>query len=172
LGLSSPDFRMRDVELLIRFLAFRFRAQFYRGNLKLFLDDTCDYFNKNWGVLEKRVVAECAQFEQAILTATQVFGEKKAFRKYTKGSYQSRLNRAVFDVMSYAFAEPTVRKQLKNGAKSAKLRLAFEILCEDPRFRKSIESTTKSLDATKTRFHRFLAAVTKTTGQSVQFNLN
>jgi hypothetical protein len=37
LGLSKPDFRMRDVELVVRYLAFQLRLPDYRGNLKNFL---------------------------------------------------------------------------------------------------------------------------------------
>src|SRR5712691_6586714 len=34
LGLKKPDFRMRDVELVVRFYAFSLRLSEYKGNLK------------------------------------------------------------------------------------------------------------------------------------------
>jgi len=48
LGITEPDFRMRDVEILLRYLAFSFFISNYRGNLKKFLDDTCYEMNRNW----------------------------------------------------------------------------------------------------------------------------
>jgi hypothetical protein len=40
LGLEGPDPRMRDIEILARFLAFRFFAETYPGRMKEFLDQT------------------------------------------------------------------------------------------------------------------------------------
>jgi hypothetical protein len=56
LGITEPDFRMRDVEILLRYLAFSYFISSYRGNLKKFLDDTCQYFNNSW---PNFVIASC-----------------------------------------------------------------------------------------------------------------
>lgn len=45
---KSPDFRMRDVEILLRYVAFHYFLPEYRGNLKAFLDMTCEDLNKDW----------------------------------------------------------------------------------------------------------------------------
>jgi hypothetical protein len=41
LGIPTPDFRMRDVELFVRYIAFQDSLSSYKGNLKSFLDDEC-----------------------------------------------------------------------------------------------------------------------------------
>ncbi len=47
LGRDTPDPRMRDVELLVRHIAFRRHLEQYKGRLKAFLDDVCINKNKN-----------------------------------------------------------------------------------------------------------------------------
>ncbi|MFN9398756.1 MAG: DUF262 domain-containing protein, partial [Dolichospermum sp.] len=42
---SNPDYRMRDVELLLRYIGFHYFLSDYRGNLKEFLDMTCERLN-------------------------------------------------------------------------------------------------------------------------------
>jgi hypothetical protein len=44
---------MRDVELLIRQLAFRTYLPEYRGKLKAFLDFVCDALNGDWATHEQ-----------------------------------------------------------------------------------------------------------------------
>lgn len=48
LGLRAPDFRMRDAEIVLRFIAYRFFADDYSGNLKLFLDTATKSLNADW----------------------------------------------------------------------------------------------------------------------------
>lgn len=45
---KNSDFRMRDVELLLRYVSFHYYLSTYRGNLKAFLDNTCKVLNENW----------------------------------------------------------------------------------------------------------------------------
>ena len=171
LNITKPDFRMRDVELLIRFLSFRFRVASYKGNLKGFLDDTCQEFNANWKTKKSEVDAECKRFETATTLASEIFGKEAVFRKFTKTGYEPRINRAIFDVVSFALAEEKVQKGLNSKIKREKLRGEFEKLCLQRGFLKAIESTTKSLDATKTRFTEFLKIVEDASGYKVPFNL-
>src|SRR6266436_10312195 len=103
LGIPKPDFRMRDVELFLRYVAFQYSLDTYTGNLKAFLDDEC-----------------------------------------------KRLNRAVFDILIYYFSDEAVRKSAL--AKKAKVKSAYEALSNNSAFIKSLETTTKSVDATRTRF--------------------
>ena len=48
LHLDKPDFRMRDVEVLLRYFGFQFTLDEYTGNLKKFLDDTVNLLNAQW----------------------------------------------------------------------------------------------------------------------------
>jgi hypothetical protein len=159
LGLSGPDFRMRDVELLIRFISFRTRGAQYGGNMKAFLDDTCGHFNQTWTAEKANIENECKALDKSISTCIAVFGQDGAFRKYVDKSYEPRINRAIFDVVSYAFAEPKVRSALKSAEARGKLKKAFEQLCADPKFLRSIEATTKTSAATYRRYADFLGLI-------------
>lgn len=171
LGLSKPDFRMRDVELLIRFLSFHSRADTYNGNLKSFLDETCDYFNKNWKTEQPKIKLICKEFEASISTAISVFGEDNVFRKYGRSGYESRVNRAVFDVIAFSLTDSAVRAKLKTKTSKEALKEGFEKLCLNPKFMRSIESTTKSLPATRQRFNDFLKLVNNVTNLDISIDL-
>jgi hypothetical protein len=81
--------------------------------------------------------------------------------------YEKRINRAVFDVMVCAFVNPTVR-ELSRG-KEAAIESAYRNLCEnDYRFLASIEQTTKSLDANRTRFSAWARVLGDVLGSEVK----
>jgi hypothetical protein len=150
LNLNAPDFRMRDVELLVRHLSFRNRLSEYKGNLKKFLDETCAIFNKQWAVLEPKITEQAGDLEAAIDVASEIFGDN-TFRKFDGKSYERTFNRAVFDVVAFYFADSRVR--LKAVARKKAVKDSFEALCvQNLEFRRSVESTTKSREAVKTRF--------------------
>ncbi|MCB0368451.1 MAG: DUF262 domain-containing protein, partial [Bdellovibrionales bacterium] len=48
LGISEPDYRMRDVDIFVRSMGFYFYGKEYSGNMRGFLDDTCKKLNKDW----------------------------------------------------------------------------------------------------------------------------
>lgn len=166
LGLSKPDFRMRDVELLVRYFAFRNRISEYSGNLKQFLDDTCKEFNKHWSARKTEIEAQAEDFDAAVGVTFALFGES-AFRKWDGTAYERRFNRAVFDIMTYYFSSEAVRK--KAVSSKVKVRSSFEQLCtNNADFRRAIETTTKSKEATSTRFRDWGTAVRKVTGISLE----
>lgn len=146
---DKPDFRMRDVELLVRFYAFRNFLDLYDGNLKSFLDYTCSAFNETWNKDEGKLQGEAQEFEEALAATFDIFGDN-ACRKSDGVRYEKRLNRAVFDVMLYYFSQAGVRKAAVEN--SLVIEAAFRTVCGDnPDFRRAIETTTKSVLATQTR---------------------
>ena len=150
LGLTSPDFRMRDVEILIRFLAFVDSIHTYNGNLKDFLDNLCKRFNKEWLTRESEIKDLVRQCDFAIDTTIFVF-ESAAFKRWRQPSgFETRFNRAVFDIMTYYFRDSQVAERAsKNRADVVE---GFKELCEtDDQFNQALQSTTKSISAT---FHR------------------
>ncbi len=150
LGLTDPDFRMRDVELVIRYFAFKERITDYRGNLKAFLDDTCKMLNHDWPSRERELRSSARQLEAAIETTIAVFGEACAFRRWNGDTFEGRFNRAVFDIMVFYFASEAVSVAAPRSG--PQLVAAFKDLClrsED--FAHSIQTTTKSLQATADR---------------------
>lgn len=154
LGNSEPDFRMRDVELLVRFLSFAFMIEDYAGDLKQFLDMTSKEMNERWAENEPAIKQSITEFDAAVDAGRQIFGESGVGRKWSGGVFQPRLNRAVLDVITFYFAQPSIRQLALE--KAPQVMVAFQELSDkDPVFRNSIETTTKSLTATYERLRRW-----------------
>jgi hypothetical protein len=145
MGLTKPDPRMRDAELVIRYYAFRNFLDTYTGNLKPMLDATAKHFNQIWGSDQGKIQRQKDDLESAVATSVAIFGQDTAFRKWNGTRYERALNRAVFDVMMYYFTSEKVRRVAE--ANRAQVEGAFKTLCENENFRSSIEGTTKSIDA-------------------------
>lgn len=164
-GKDSPDFRMRDVELFVRYISFRIRIKDYRGNLKGFLDDTCKEMSMNWGSWKHLIESESMKLNEAIDFTHEVFGDNHAFRKWSPDGYESRFNRAVFDIMTYYFSEIDLNSAFKQKEIIVD---SFKYLCEfDVDFRQSIETTTKSIQATNIRFSKWADVLSQILGSRV-----
>lgn len=162
LGSTGPDFRMRDVEILIRFFGFSLFLSDYRGNLKAFLDETCRALNATWAESEAEVVALAAACENAIQTAQAVFGEF-AFRRWNGETYERRFNRAVFDVMTYYFKDERIAEHAV--ARPATVETAFkEVSVVDPDFDAALRATTKTVAATAKRLEAWGTALREALG--------
>ncbi|MGW2665641.1 DUF262 domain-containing protein [Nocardia tengchongensis] len=159
LRLSKPDFRMRDVEVLLRFYAFHDRIETYTGNLKRFLDDTVNELNGKWSTESQRIRSVGDQCDGAIDATFNIFDEN-AFTRWSDGEYESRFNRAVFDIMTFYFAIPQVRDAAIT--RKSLVKSAFEHLCEnDHQFVESIQTTTKTPEATHRRLERWGRALSQ-----------
>lgn len=126
LHLRSPDFRMRDVELVLRYYAFRRFLHRYSGNLKAFLDMTCSQLNEAWAVDEGSIREDAAVFEAALQVSNDVFGPN-AFRLWRGSRFEGRFNRAVFDIVMYYFSREEVAAAAVS--RSREVRAAFQELC-------------------------------------------
>ncbi len=165
LHLKDPDPRMRDVELLIRYFAFKNFSNKYRGNLKNFLDETCKSLNDNFQSEENHIKDQVKEFENAINTTTDIF-ENDAFRKWNSNKYVARSNKAVFDIMVYYFSKPEIRDI--SVEKKEDIKLKFQELCSnDPEFLQSFESSTKDISRTKKRFSTWGNALSTIIGQTI-----
>lgn len=160
LRINDPDFRMRDVELLIRYFSFRHVLDEYRGNLKEFLDLACAKFNRGWSSLKnqfEREVGELDSNHQIIKTA---FGSEYNYGKWVSGVFETRFNRAVFDVLQHALTDPTIQAEALSDPNG--MTTAFKALCaSDPAFIEAIERTTKSIEATRYRLDAWYRALNK-----------
>ncbi|MGY0832355.1 DUF262 domain-containing protein [Azospirillum argentinense] len=148
--LSSPDARMRDAELIIRYYAFRNFLHTYTGNLAPLLDETALFFNENWENEEANIKLQKDDLETAIDATFSIFGKDDAFRKWNGVRFESALNRAVFDVMIlYFINKETAKSAIENKENVQKI---FKEVCiENEQFRSSIEGTTKSIHSIYTR---------------------
>lgn len=147
---TEPDFRMRDLELLLRYFGFQFFIDDYRGDLKRFLDSTVDTLNRDWADAADAVKARAAIFEAAYRSVVTVFGERGALRKWNGDRWENRLNRAVFDVMVFYLRTPETIQAFEDNGEG--LVLDYQALCSNSTaFREAVESTTKSIEAVATR---------------------
>ncbi|MEG3938222.1 MULTISPECIES: DUF262 domain-containing protein [unclassified Microcoleus] len=168
---KNPDPRMRDVELLLRYVGFHHFLSEYRGNLKVFLDMTCKKLNKDWKEKENEVRYTVSQFEKAVKTTTKIFGQENIFRVWLSSSntYRSKFNRAILDVMVFYFSYPVIRDAAeKNPVAVAN---AFKELCSssNSEFRESVEKSTTSIRETHTRLSLWGKALLKVL--DVKFNV-
>ena len=166
LGLDQPDFRMRDNELALRYIAFARNFATYSGNLKKFLDDTTVDLNNNWSIKGESVERNFSALNAAIDAAFDVF-EADAFRKWNGEKFESRVNRAVFDVVTYYFSNPALREVALNHQEPVKL--AFIELCSnDEDFAEALTTTTKSKTAVTKRFQAWGAKLNQVLPYDVQ----
>lgn len=162
LKIKKPDFRMRDAELLVRYYAFKYYLSEYSGVLKKFLDDSCKKLNDTWEDAEENIKAGLEEFEQAHKAVVNIFGENM-YKKWNGTSYETRFNRAIFDIMTYYLSIPEIRETLLSD--KIKTEAIFKGLCEnDTEFLTSIETTTKSLTATCTRLSKWTEKVNEEFG--------
>jgi hypothetical protein len=166
LGLTGPDFRMRDVEILVRYFAFALFLEQYRGNLKAFLDLTCRELNARWEAEQDSIERQADVCDLAIVATEAIFGEN-AFRRWTGGRYEGRFNRAVFDVMVFYLRDPAVAATATERA--GEVQAAYEQLSvDDNEFVDAVQSTTKTLGATQLRLERWGRVLTRAIGVDLQ----
>jgi hypothetical protein len=83
-----PDFRMRDVELAIRYFAFKYFSEDYAGNMKKFLDDATKSLNKDWLKRERDIKQSAGEFDKAIRATNTIF-DGNPFREDDLGARAS-----------------------------------------------------------------------------------
>jgi hypothetical protein len=168
---QNPDPRMRDVELLLRYVGFHHFLSDYRGNLKMFLDMTCKKLNKDWKEKETEVRYTVSQFEKAVQTTTTIFGEENIFRVWLSSynTYRGKFNRAILDVMVFYFSDPVISEAAEKNP--AGVEKAFKELCSssNSEFREAVEKSTTSIRETHTRLSLWGKALLKVL--DVEFNV-
>jgi hypothetical protein len=160
LGLDKPDFRMRDVELVLRFFAFTHFLSDYRGNLKDFLDKACDDLNAAWEGSADVLTAEAETLSAAIDAVLEVFGSH-AFSRWSGDKFEGRFNRAVFDIMVFYLRDPVLAARAverRQEVVDAYKRLSVE----DADFSLALQTTTKTIGATAHRLHVWGIALRET----------
>jgi uncharacterized protein DUF262 len=162
LGIVGPDPRMRDIEILARFLAFRFFASEYPGRMKQFLDDTFEKFNAGWEQYKPKVEAAQKEFESGVDELMKVFGDDVARKP---GSPQ--FNRAIFDALIFYHSQSRVRQALHS--KKVSLRKAYkELFAPGSDFLKAVESDTAGAPNTGARLRIWGKAVSRIAGEKLK----
>jgi hypothetical protein len=165
LGRKTPDFRMRDVELLVRYFAFDRFLPSHFGNLKPLLDRTCESLNSAWEDEAEAIKESARGCEEAIQAIQGVFG-KDAFRRWNEVRFERPFNRAVYDVMLFYAKHQNVAEAMRDQSESVVS--AFKALCDEPRFAESISTTTKSIEAIEYRLRLWGNALVESAGAEVQ----
>jgi len=96
---TTPDPRMRDVEIVLRAFAMQKFISTYNGNLGEALDTTVIYFNRNWEIEKDSIRNTMETLESKIDFCIKFFGDKKVFRRLGKKGYDARINKALLDVV-------------------------------------------------------------------------
>ncbi|WP_198041237.1 DUF262 domain-containing protein [Delftia sp. HK171] len=81
LKIDRPDFRMRDAELMLRFIAFNNFILKYTGSLKDFLDSTCGELNANWMGWKSVLEEQIESLDLAHIIIKSIFGDN-SYRKW------------------------------------------------------------------------------------------
>jgi hypothetical protein len=97
LKLAAPDPRMRDVEILARYISFSFFIESYAGRMKRFLDESFERLNAQWADFEISVANRVEEFEDATRLLINVLGSEKVARKPDSRAF----NRAIFDALVF-----------------------------------------------------------------------
>lgn len=165
LGITGKDFRMRDAELLVRTYAFGVRLEEYGGNLKRFLDETCEELNSQWPEQGEELMLYAEEIDKAIRACQSVFLDH-AFRRVQRDSEpESRFNRAIYDTQMLFMTDPDVRAQVVSSGEE--VRQAYVDLARARAFSDASGSTTKSISSTFTRFSLWANALRAVLGPVV-----
>ena len=147
---TVPDKRMRDSELVLRFISFDMFYDKYNGNLKDFLDEATRYFESDWDQRKLILLSVLAKLDLALDTSYELFG-KDAFKKWLGEGFERRINRAVFDCVTRYFSSELISQaSLSNPELVLE---AFKEVCLNSDFKESVEKTTKSIGATQARIN-------------------
>ena len=149
---KQPDKRMRDVELALRYFGFKYYILEYKGNLKEFLDSTCEKLNKAWDKDELEIKENFKQFEEAIKFAFEIF-PKHPFGRFSNGISSNSFNRCIFELFSYYFSEDNIRNLIDGNKEEFKKE--FIKLNDKQDFIQTIEGYPKMTEKVVSRFNQF-----------------
>lgn len=145
LSRRTPDPRMRDVELLVRFLAFRRYLPIYTGRMKEFLDVTCQNLNEGWPADQNGIKSDLNEFELGVEALIAIFSQEKLARKPDSRPF----NRAIFDALIFYASDQQIRDAMV--AEPAAVQTAYVDCLRNDAFIEAIESDTAGIPHTHDR---------------------
>lgn len=156
MGLDGADRRLRDVEVLLRLMAFVQFGKDYNGNLKAFLDHAIKLFNNQWEKEHEKIIQLYDRIIASICALGKVFGGdfKRVGRKFINNEFESRFNRVILEIQVFYFIHLNETDlSVTNNQSFIEL---FKQLCqENASFRSSIEGSTKSIENYRVRYRLF-----------------
>jgi hypothetical protein len=166
-----PDFRMRDTDILLRYVAFHYYLSDYRGDVQMLLDKTCKNFNKEWEKRSDEIINVVDQFEKAVQTTINIFAEKNfsTLWLYKEKKYRSQFNRAILDVMVFYFCDDLIREAAEQNKEQVEEAFKSLFLTAVDRFKNAVLINTNTKKSTYYRFHLWGQALSKVL--DINFNI-
>ena len=157
---NVPDDRLRDAEMILRFMAFVMFSEEYDGKLQRFLDEKMKYVTKNWEQYSGEVQGIYSDFNRAIEKLEKILGSESVGRIYPPGKWGGRFNKVLFEVEAYYFT----RLQDKDiNGKEELFKAELEKFCgENALFRESIRTSTSDLERYANRYQLFCDFINQT----------
>jgi hypothetical protein len=145
LSRNSPDPRMRDVELLVRYLSFQNYLPAYQGRMKRFLDQSCSAFNNEWHQDGTHIEDQVTDFEAGVAALIEIFGSDHLARKSGSRSF----NRAIFDALIFYASDAKIRATMLQSPE--RVRSAYAAVMQNDIFVQAVDSDTAGVPHTHDR---------------------
>lgn len=155
LGIASPDRRMKDRELVLRFASFYFNTYLnYSAPIKKFLNDSMEKY-RNISPVDEKNLREA--FKNTIQIIKSLL-DKNAFKRYYRGDEKNRngkweqkqFNVSLFDILMDSFAREDKNKVYQNLDRVREA--LIDLMTNDQDFIDSILLGTSGKKAVTTRF--------------------
>lgn len=142
---GDADFRMRDMELVIRYVGFSRYLSNYRGNLKRFLDMVCKKENDSDTSGQSVAAQDLNLFDKSLGILFNVFSEREVARKWDASSsrFKGPLNRAILDTHLFYLRDERIAEFYLNNIKE--IRELSGKVTSNSEFISAVETTTKSI---------------------------
>lgn len=167
MGITKPDKRMKDVELVLRFSAFFHQTYLnYKPPMRSFLNREMEKYQ----FISDSDSAELeAAFKNCVHVVKSVLGPN-AFKRYYKGSETDpnghwepkKFNASLYDILMYSFAKEDKNRVFQN-LDAIREALIF-LMTSDQEFIDSIELSTSSIQAVTKRFDKWRIALQQIIG--------
>lgn len=150
---KDADPRMKDIELALRYFSFKYNITNYTGNLKEFLDQTCQMLNDKWMLIEEEIREDFVQLEKAIEFVYDTFDSTSPFSRYGNGKCSNRFNRSIFELFTFYFSQSKIRNFVSGNKEEFVQK--FIKMNDDTEFIASVSDTTKEVGKVVVRFALF-----------------
>ncbi|MEB3191184.1 MAG: DUF262 domain-containing protein [Snowella sp.] len=155
-GLNRPDSRMRDTQILLKYIAFQLFLPDYKGVLNQFLNSSNERLNELWLLpREQSVVRNITDnFETAIQLTIKIFGEENFARiwRTDQHKYEQVRNQSALEIMLFYFSDKKIQARLTEiNLYKTQIEQAFQNLCGSSEFTSTMRSSTQNLGNTSTR---------------------
>ncbi len=158
-GLRAEEPRMKDVELVLRFLAFSHQTYLkYSAPMKKFLNEDCEH-HKKYDPKQKKEDEE--RFKNALHLIKTVY-DKRAFKRYfidldtKEGKWEEKsfnINVSLFDIYMWFFSTQDKNKVTRNADLIREA--TIDLMINDEKFIDSITRATSGNTQVKARFDIF-----------------